>query len=139
MPLRIPDKIEWPATTTTSSTIWLGTPFLGNTPGRKYLGRVVVEVWENDALFFDQRLTEDEDVLHRAIVALLNTKTRPSTISPWTDKPLLGSLNDQSFLGRVVIEVWDGQCNLCISGSETLSTMTRRASKALGAGLKVHD
>lgn len=108
-------------------SLWAGTPALGEVPGGEFLGRVVAEIWENGASFFYQRLTDDEKILERAVSALDRGEPEQFRDSLWTNEPIMENLENQPFLGRVVVEVWDRGSYISIIGDESANLLISRA------------
>ncbi len=115
-----------------NATIWSDEPMLvTDVPGQQYHGRLVVEVWtQGSTLFYGS----DEDgnppnaeFFNRAIASLLEySEETIITDTPWTDEPVLGEVPEQSYLGRVVVEVWDEHISIAITGTEPISTLAQR-------------
>jgi hypothetical protein len=118
--------------------IWSGSPMLGTMPGQSYLGRVVVEVWDEGERMFH---TSDANgnpphpaFFQRAIAALQSSSLAVRTDTPWSDEPATGPLPGQTYHGRVVVEVWDNHEVVAVTGLVSTSDLTQRAARALLKG-----
>lgn len=71
-------------------------------------------------------------MLDRTLAALYDiTDKNVVTVTPWTDEPVMGKADGQTFLGRVVAEVWDGHTLVAVTGAEPPTSLTERAINRL--------
>lgn len=98
-----------------NTSIWTATPGLQTLTDGLYLGRVFVEVWSEDTLV----VTCGSPALGKnALAALKGRHVRvPDSAVPWTDQPATGVLAGQTFLGRVVIELWNNHAVVGVTGT----------------------
>ncbi len=100
-----------------NSSLWSRNPVLGALPGRNYYGRIFVEVWEKDArLVSDSR---EPSWLQGAMIALKTNTYRKVGLN-LTDEPTTGQIANQAYHGCVVIEQWDDQVLVGLTGSSQL-------------------
>jgi len=116
-----------------NASIWLNLPMLGNVSSQSYWGRVVVEVWENGESSFHTTYMDQPRktafLLEKAMRALQNANTPVLTTTPWSNEPLgvMPGQSLQAFQGRVVVEVWDDQATVAITGTDEQSDLAKRA------------
>lgn len=99
-----------------NSSIWRSTAMLDE-QGSDFQGRVVVEVWERDCRMF---VTKTGELRKRAIAALSGQAGYVQIdTTPWDQTPVMGTREDQKYLGRVVIETWSDRTIMAIDGTDT--------------------
>jgi len=110
-----------------NASIWSAHPMLGDVPGQNYQGRVVVELWdEGGSRFLNAGVSKE--TLEPALRILRNTDQMPViTNTPWSSEPAIGTVSDKTFRGRVVIELWDSNAQVAITGSSPVWELARRA------------
>ena len=108
-----------------NAVIWADKPALEQLSNQNYLGRVVIEVWnEGEFVFFENNLS----LLDKTLVALQGvTDVNVLTAAPWTDEPVMGEAKGQTFLGRVVVEVWDRHAAVAVTGLDSPTNLAERA------------
>lgn len=116
-----------------NASIWSNEPMLvTDVPGQQYYGRLVVEVWAQGSTLF---YSSDEngnppsaDFFDRVTGNLQNySEEIIVTNTPWSDEPVLGEVPNQSYLGRVVVEVWDEHISIAITGTESIPALVQRS------------
>jgi hypothetical protein len=124
----LPTLTEQQASYADNISLWNSQPLL-QPSGETYLGRVYVEVWDGDAT----HLVATNDTLRpTALATLLGQQSHiTATNSALTNLPATGSVSGQSFVGRVVVEVWSNQIVVGYSGSA--SYVLERAVQTLQA------
>lgn len=93
-------------------------PVLGTIQGHHYHGRIFIEVWEGDARMV---IVPQIPALTARALAALEGRSRWGEVkrTPWQpDWPVTGEIPGKTFLGRVVVEVWDNVAVVGIAGSE---------------------
>lgn len=108
--------------------LWLRQPVLRLQRGRRrFLGRVFVEVWDGD----DERVVTSDPALRAPALAALQSNYKP-ILDPdvlLADRPTTGEVPKQTFIGRVIVEMWDDGALVGITGPET--KVVERAIKSL--------
>src|SRR5438876_190220 len=101
-----PTTTEQSASYGDNSALWGSLPLL-EPSGQGFQGRVFVEVWDGE----DAHLVATNDTLRStAYGALSGSQSSVSaTNSPLTNQPATGAVSGQSFVGRVIVEVWNNQ------------------------------
>lgn len=95
-------------------SLWQTQPLL-EPQGQQYLGRVFAEVWDGE----DAHLVVPNDTLRQtALAALRGEQSSERTAITLTNRPATGSVSGQTFLGRVIIEVWSNKTLVSVSGPE---------------------
>ena len=110
-----------PSRPSASSTVWSDRPLLRELPNRRYDGRLVVEVWEDNStrVAIDGAGDTAKALTARALKALQEpfSPIRDPEI-PLTNEPVTAAIADVTFLGRLIVELWDDQATIGISGSD---------------------
>jgi hypothetical protein len=96
-------------------SLWHSQPLL-KPAGQTYLGRVFVEVWDGE----DTHLVATNDSLCSTALAALSGEQQSisATNTPLTNLPATGGVSGQTFVGRVIVEVWNNQIVIGVSGTE---------------------
>jgi len=116
-------------------TIWLEKPMLGEKPGQEYIGRVIVEIWSGGESIAYGSFTANQ-VLALALRSLQTADPSNVVLSaPWSEEPTLGSVPDQTYQGRVVIELWSQDAVIAASGVATAATLLRNAANRVMAAI----
>lgn len=123
-----PTATEQQAVYADNISLWNSQPLL-EPSGQGYVGRVFVEVWDGD----DAHLVATDDSLRQAALAALSGQQQSSsaTNTPLTNKPATGSVSGQTFVGRVIVEVWNNGVVIGYSGNS--SYVLERALQILQA------
>ncbi|NOK57983.1 MAG: hypothetical protein GFH27_549287n287 [Chloroflexi bacterium AL-W] len=102
-----------------NSSIWSSSPLLHNIENQTYFGRAFVEIWNNDACI----VTVGNGLVlrKRTLIALQSLNNKNAKIEDlqtlrWTLQPATGEREGQTFLGRVVVEVWDDETVVGFTG-----------------------
>ena len=97
--------------------LWSKRALLRDRRGHNFEGRVFVEVWDEDAHLV---VGEDNPALWAKALETLEGEFSPivSPETPLTDEPATGAQEAQAFLGRVVVEVWEDQSLVGLTGSD---------------------
>lgn len=126
-----------------NASLWLDTPVLGMAIGRGYQGRVVVEVWDKGEMMFRPahpgNSSQTAYVLELAVSALRSINWPSVRTDTWPNQPVMGELPSHTFLGRVVIEIWDSQTAIDVTGSGERGYLVERAIQRLGESIKTLD
>jgi hypothetical protein len=99
--------------------------------GEQYLGRIVVEIFDNggNVAFMGAEMT----LVSRAIATLQQGGSLPRETPTWPAEPIMGRAStNQPYLGRIVIEMWQGTTK--VGGSSGIATsdgLMQRAVQAL--------
>lgn len=129
MPVK-PEQISKAVTPGPNLSLWSTAPQIHARTGKTYYGRVFVEVWDKDALI---ACCGDSSLQARGLAALQGHQKAVQVAStPWTSQPALGLVPGQTFLGRVVIEIWQDQAVVAMSGAA--SQVLANAINVLSAG-----
>jgi hypothetical protein len=107
-------------------SLWGRQPLL-QPQGSNFQGRVFVEVWDQK----ETRLVMTSEYLVAVVLEALEGK-RPYVSAhqiPLTNKPATGDVPEQTFVGRVVVEVWNDLVVVGVSGSQSI--VLEKALKAL--------
>lgn len=107
-----------------NASIWSAKPLLGQISGQNYNGRVFIEVWSKGELVF---FNAGSELLKHALSVLQNVGTNLRAVAPWSNEPAMGEIPDQTFHGRVVVEVWDRSATVATSGSDSDANLIDRA------------
>lgn len=112
-----------------NASIWSSEPMLEKGPGQHYCGRVVIEVWdEGEFIFFPT----DPYRLDQALMTLRKIDgQKVSSVTPWSNEPVMGELPEQTFRGRVVVELWDNHTAVAITGIDTPKNLAGRAANRI--------
>jgi hypothetical protein len=107
-----------PAAPAANRSLWGLAPILRLLPGQYYLGRVFVEVWDgNDQLVVPGNA--DSSLVARAGTALRGQHILlQGREVPGTNAAAGGTIANQIFLGRVIIELWSSDAVVGITGSD---------------------
>jgi hypothetical protein len=98
-------------------------------PGQHYCGRVVVEVWDDGEFIF---FTTEPYRLDQALITLQRIDVQQvSSVTPWSNEPVMGELPEQTFRGRVVVELWNNHTAVAITGIDTPKHLAERAARNL--------
>lgn len=102
--------------------LWSVQPLLGSLPGQAYQGRVAIEVWEGGtelSIAGDRPNLQDRRLLEQAVKALQSQDVLAHLVSlPWENKPsFVQEDSGDRFLGFVVIEMWNDQTIVGVSGT----------------------
>jgi hypothetical protein len=98
-----------------NSTIWAPEPMLRSVQGQRYLGRLFVEVWDKET-----RVVGLSVLFKRGLATLRREQPQVQEVAaPWTDQPVTPEIQGQSFLGRVVVEIWNDKSAVAIQGQAT--------------------
>lgn len=100
-------------------TLWGTQPCLGSSFLGIYLGRLFVEVWQQDVHF----VAAQSEILVTAALAAMISHTDHAVSMPacaWTDDPVTGTVPGQAYLGRVVAEVWSNKVHTYVAGQQSL-------------------
>lgn len=113
-----------------NASIWSSEPALAQFPDQEFHGRLVVEVWtQGEFIFYPSDEGGDPHTpqfFDRILATLREPQTEILTSTPWTNEPVMGEVPDQSFIGRVVVEVWDEQIVVAAAGSESPAVLVQR-------------
>jgi hypothetical protein len=129
----------------TNASIWSFDPKLGEVPGQIYYGHVVIEVWDKGETMFFGPTDENgniagnlthADLFGRVITALGDPQTPILTETPWADDPVMGPQPGMRYMGRVIVDIWEKQVTIAISGPEPISVLAQRAMQRLQSELK---
>lgn len=111
-----------------------GAPTLADFPSREFYGRVVIEVWDYDEFVFHTSYPHEQKktlhLLEQAILTLQSQDVSTLTALGQPDSPVEESPK-QNFLGKVVVEVWDGKAKAAASGSNSSNQVVGRAVRNL--------
>ncbi len=114
--------------------LWSSRPVLGTLLDQNYLGRVIIEVWENEQT---RLVTSEQSLLDVAQMALeMNrySSKQPKNIS---FNPATGENGDSLFAGQVIIELWTNQVNVGSTGSATqVDYLLSQAKKTLKSNIQ---
>jgi hypothetical protein len=110
-----------------NNSIWSNGPMLGQVPGASYVGRVVVESWDDGSQ--SVVIGQAGKLVQPAMVALSNPP-RSLAASPWPNRAVTAEVAGKPFVGRVVVEVWDAQARVAVAGRQ--DEAINRAIKHLG-------
>ncbi len=105
-----------------NASIWSNKP--GLSEREDFYDRIVIEVWEKgEAVAYG-----GIDTLKLAYAALQNIDVKTiETNTPWSNEPVLGRPQDQSFLGRVVLELGAESCVIAVTGTHPIKALIERA------------
>ncbi len=113
-----------------NSNIWLLKPLLPAAGTANFVGRVFVEVFEQDVQ--SAIIGGDASLVSRARTVLSGPYTVvPSASVPLTNEPATGPHNGLKFLGRVAVDLWSDRVAVHISGSDP--TVLEKAKQQLSS------
>jgi hypothetical protein len=71
------------------------------------------------------------------VLANLSTSTERTvaTKTPWSDDPVIGTLADQTYQGRVVVEMWSGGAITAVSVPGAFQTLLQKAMDRVTAAI----
>ena len=110
-------------------SIWAHRPQMATIPGDQYQGRVFLDVYVSEVRY--AVCGGDRALLNRVRSVLQGEFTPLRGLQlPWANEPVGGSPEAQ-FLGRVIVECWQGEAVVGISGDE--AQVLARVREQLGA------
>ena len=110
-----------------NSSIWNTEAMLPAHRGQAYHGRVFVEVWDTNVRL---GITGDRSLGKRALAALQGPHIRASVRDiPWTDQPVTSESSGAVFLGRLVVELWNNQAVVAVTGSNPDQVLARATQR----------
>ncbi len=112
------------------ASLWLHTPALPHTGPGTYLGRVAIEVWNDEARSIFARPAGTGRIAQAAIAALSGAGTLVPA-NPWADPRACADRPGAHWLGRAVIEAWDQGSSITFAGSAK-AVAARAAEHLLG-------
>lgn len=118
-----------------NKSIWSDKPQLGGEVGQTYYGRVVLELWDHDGnISYDSDPSgQNSYLLEQALLGLEDVGKTVYVNSPWTNEPVTGEYPEQTFQGRIVVEVWNNQAVVAVKGIESDSNLVKRAKEQIKA------
>lgn len=111
-----------------------GAPTLADFPSREFYGRVVIEVWDNtEFIFHTSYPREQQKTLHLLEQAILTLQSQDVSTLKAMEQPdgQVENSPKQNFLGKVVVEVWDGKAKAAASGLNSSNQVVGRAVQNL--------
>lgn len=100
-----------------NSILWSRDPILKKIAEQNYHGRVFVEVWAHEGHLAFTNHCEKEFLKRKALDALQREKFMSVSADHLTDEPATGPASG-TFIGRVIVEVWDALVVIGITGKE---------------------
>lgn len=97
-----------------NTQLWESSPVLEEMPDQNYLGRVTIEVWENNQ---SRLITSDQTLPEIALLSLKNNKFFSKNANNIAPKSASGSNGSNEFVGHVIFEMWTKQVNVATTGS----------------------
>lgn len=107
---------------------WSTAPTLGHASGQSYLGRIVVEIFEDGGgnVAF---MGVDQPLVKRAIATLQEASSLPVAPAPWPAEPIMGRRpSDGAYQGRVIVELWEVTAHVATSDGDTPADDLRQSA-----------